>query len=61
MMSHAGRRHRRLFYLTLWLAMAVRVSAQGPALTTISDTVFRSNGGTAAGTLLISWPAFNHC
>jgi len=58
MNSHAGRRQWRLFSLGLWLAMAGRVSAQGPALTTVSDTVFRSNGGTAAGTLLISWPAF---
>jgi hypothetical protein len=58
MMSYAGRRQWRLFSLALWLGMAGRVFAQGPALTTISDTVFRSNGATAAGTLLISWPAF---
>ncbi|MGB7622534.1 MAG: hypothetical protein WBN92_09315, partial [Terriglobia bacterium] len=35
---------------TLWAA--------GPALTTISDTVYRADGTAAAGTALISWPAF---
>jgi hypothetical protein len=34
------------------------VWAQGPALTTISDTVYRADGTVAAGTALISWPAF---
>src|SRR5215813_7749601 len=32
--------------------------AQGPSLTTISDTVYRADGTTASGTALISWPAF---
>jgi Lower baseplate protein N-terminal domain len=32
--------------------------AQGPALTTISDTVYRADGSAAAGTVLISWPSF---
>jgi len=32
--------------------------AAGPALTTISDTVYRADGTAAAGTVLISWPAF---
>jgi hypothetical protein len=31
---------------------------QGPALTTISDTVYRADGTAAAGVALISWPAF---
>ncbi len=32
--------------------------AQGPALTTISDTVYRADGSPAQGTVLISWPSF---
>jgi hypothetical protein len=35
---------------TLWAA--------GPALTTISDTVYRADGTAAGGTALISWPTF---
>ncbi|MFY9560499.1 MAG: hypothetical protein WAQ52_09725 [Terriglobales bacterium] len=31
---------------------------QGPALTTITDTVYRADGTAAAGTALIFWPAF---
>ena len=30
----------------------------GPARTTVSDVVYRADGSPAAGTLLISWPAF---
>jgi len=37
---------------------ALRISAQGPALTTISDTVFRADGTPAHGVALISWPSF---
>lgn len=57
-MPHASRRSWRLFYLALSVAVSVPLAAQGPALTTISDTVFRANGDPATGTLLISWPAF---
>ncbi len=32
--------------------------AQGPPLTTISDTVYRADGTPASGTALISWPSF---
>src|SRR6185437_12588788 len=32
--------------------------AQSPTLTTVADTVLRADGAPAAGTLLISWPAF---
>lgn len=57
-MSQASRRGR-LFYLALsWVVMATAAIAQGPALTTVSDTVFRADGSAASGTLLISWPAF---
>jgi hypothetical protein len=58
-MLQAGRRNGRLFCLALLsLLAAVPVVGQGPALTTVSDTVFRADGGLASGTLLISWPAF---
>lgn len=61
-MLHAGRRQWRLFCLGLTIALAVaRASAQTPTLTTISDTVYRADGNTASGTLLISWPAFIDC
>jgi hypothetical protein len=62
-----GRRSKeRLFYwpsralLGLILAAMALTSvwAQGPALTTISDTVYRADGTAAAGTSLISWPSF---
>ena len=38
--------------------MCVGLQAQSPPTTTVSDTVFRADGTPAAGTLLISWPAF---
>ncbi|HEY1263481.1 MAG TPA: hypothetical protein VGF06_08155 [Terriglobales bacterium] len=48
--------------LFCWLLAAVAACAvtlaQTPPTTTISDTVYRADGGPAAGTLLISWPTF---
>ena len=50
--------------LGLWLTLALSLSlsnavhAQGPALTTISDTVYRADGTAASGVALISWPSF---
>ena len=41
-----------------WLPCALRLQAQTPPTTTVSDTVFRADGSPARGTLLISWPAF---
>lgn len=47
---------RRLF---LWVLLTVSATlAQTPPLTTISDVVYRADGSTAEGTLLISWPEF---
>ncbi len=40
------------------LALSTRLQAQGPVLTTISDTVYRADGTAASGTVLISWPSF---
>ena len=62
-MSDASRPMGRLFYLlpTIvgWIVLASMISAaQTPALTTISDIVYRADGTVAGGTLLISWPAF---
>jgi hypothetical protein len=47
--------------LVLWTALIMpsAVRAQGPALTTISDTVYRADGTPATGTALISWPSFD--
>jgi len=38
--------------------LAASSHAQQPARTTVSDTVYRADGSTASGTVLISWPAF---
>jgi hypothetical protein len=40
------------------IGAAAGALAGTPAMTTISDTVYRADGAPAAGTLLISWPAF---
>jgi hypothetical protein len=59
-----GRRSgERLFCWPLWafvvgIVLTPGLWAAGPALTTISDTVYRADGTAAAGTALISWPAF---
>jgi len=46
--------------VTLLAALTTSTIAQGqgPALTTIRDTVYRADGSLAGGTVLISWPAF---
>ena len=40
------------------LALPGMLWAQGPALTTVSDTVYKADGSAASGTALISWPSF---
>jgi hypothetical protein len=65
-MLHISRWRRRLFYwpqvgvrpFCVLLALVPHVLGQTPSLTTISDTVYRADGSYAAGTLLVSWPAF---
>src|SRR6267378_7901048 len=44
--------------LLMALALPSRLLAQGPALTTVSGTVYRADGTVASGTVLISWPSF---
>ena len=44
--------------LMMALTLSTTLQAQGPALTTISDTVYRADGTAASGTVLISWPSF---
>ncbi len=44
--------------LLIALTMSTESQAQGPTLTTISDTVYRADGTAASGTVLISWPSF---
>ena len=44
--------------LLMGLTLSAKLQAQGPALTTISDTVYRADGSAASGTVLISWPSF---
>jgi hypothetical protein len=40
------------------LTFSTRLQAQGPALTTISGTVYRPDGTAASSAVLISWPSF---
>jgi hypothetical protein len=40
----------------VWLTVAA--FAAGPAMNSVTDTVYRADGTPASGTLLISWPAF---
>jgi len=56
-MLDARRPYGWLFLLLAGL-VALTVSAQTLPTTTISDTVYRADGTTAEGTLLISWPEF---
>ncbi len=63
-MRNAHRPMGRFFCLLLWIAAAalwplpVQGQASGPAMTQVVDTVYRADGSAAAGTVLISWPAF---
>ena len=40
------------------LTFSTRLQAQGPALTTISGTVYRADGTAASDAVSISWPSF---
>ncbi|MGH9785089.1 MAG: hypothetical protein ACRD88_12990, partial [Terriglobia bacterium] len=55
-----SREWRRGFYLLVFLTSVSLTSAfaQTPSLTTVRDTVFRSDGTAASGTVVITWPAF---
>jgi len=54
----------RFFCLLMIMAAAtllpwpVQGQTNGPAMTQVVDTVYRADGAAAAGTVLISWPAF---
>ena len=53
-----GRFAGRLFYCLLSVLVAVSPGAPPPtppATTTISDVIYRADGSTAAGTLVITW------
>jgi len=47
-----------LLIASLALTLPTTLQAQGPALTTISGTVYRADGTAASGTVLVSWPSF---
>ena len=59
-----GRPTGRLFYCLISVLVAVGVVRGAPppptppATTTISDVIYRADGSPAAGTLVITWPAF---
>src|SRR5437588_13125813 len=58
MTTYRSRLIGRLFYCLISLTFAVRVAHAAPNTTTITDIVYRGDGTPAAGTLLITWPAF---
>src|SRR5436853_6339474 len=59
MFSATRRLSGRLFYCLISLLFAVGLArATGPALTTVSDIVYRADGIPAGGTLVITWPNF---
>src|SRR4051812_48593051 len=41
-----------------WLAWCVNSDAQTPATTTVRDTVYKSDGSLASGSVVISWQSF---
>jgi len=43
---------------SLWMALGQVASAQAITTTTVQGTVYLANGQVAAGTLVLSWPAF---
>jgi hypothetical protein len=67
-MFQACRPAGRLFYLVLALLAGLRIGVaaragsptpqSGPPLTSVVDTVYRADGTTAQGVLVITWPAF---
>jgi len=68
MVDAGGRPMGRFFYWLLLAAVAAfgfRLSAfgapvppSGPGTTTVADTVYMADGTSAAGSLIITWPAF---
>jgi hypothetical protein len=50
----------RLFccLISIFLCVSVARAYSGPTLTTVNDVVYRADGSTATGTLVISWDAF---
>lgn len=55
--SRSGRILAPLFILVAVLTLGLPLMA-GPGTTIVNDVVYRADGGAAAGTMLISWPAF---
>jgi hypothetical protein len=62
-MTTNSSRLERLFYflISLLVAFTLPLRASGPALTQISDVVYRADGSPARGTLTISWEALGSC
>ena len=60
-MTGHTRRLGRLFYclISALLLLALPLRAADPAKTVVADTIYRADGTTAKGTLLIAWPAFS--
>ena len=57
-MRGVGSPLRVLWLVASVMALAVASHAGPPTMTTVSDVVYRADGSTASGTILISWPEF---
>ncbi len=57
-MRNAFRPVGRFFCLMAWMAAWAMAQTSGPAMTQVTDTVYRADGTVAKGTVLISWPGF---
>jgi hypothetical protein len=55
----ATRARRLLLFALVVVASGAAMYAANPAMTTITDTIYRADGRPAGGTLLLSWPAFS--
>ncbi len=57
--SRSGRLMAPFFVLAALLAIGCKPMWAGPATTIVTDVIYRADGTPAAGTMLISWPAFS--
>ena len=59
MMMHWKLRGRTLVGMVLLVVTVSAMAQSSIATTTVTDTIYRADGTTAAGTVLVTWPAFS--
>ncbi|HZD33246.1 MAG TPA: hypothetical protein VE779_16470, partial [Candidatus Angelobacter sp.] len=62
-MRNACRPGGRFFCLLVmvavaWMTAAAQIQSSGPAMTQVTDTVYRADGTAAQGSVLLAWPPF---